>query len=253
MKWSKLREFFLETFVQKDGKSLKRKTTAKQLEKALGKLHHVTTIWSPGRPPLYSLWCVFFTADFMVIQTRGASRRVLRPNPEQELCLGKHAQKALRVWFERLNDTVPPTRLMLRCNHKPHSTLLSILRVPCKDKGAWLFLSTPEIMAEYREAHLKVSDDGVTKSYETVWLELLLEALLTLDIHTGLQVIYVRTNIWKLAAILEKQLYVKDHAASEVSSAIHEQLWHLAKKANTPRVPTTTLELRCALLPPPYQ
>ena len=108
-------------------------------------------------------------------------------------------------------------------------------------------------MAEYGEANLKVSDDGVTKSYETVWLELLLEGLLTLDVHTGLKVIYVRTNIWKLAAILEKQLYVKDNAASEVSSAIYEQLWHLAKKATTPRVPTTTLELRCALLPPPYQ
>ena len=121
---------------------------------------------------------------------------------------------------------------MLRCNHKPNSTLLSILRVPCKDKGVWLFLSSPEILAEYRGAHAKVSDDGVTKSYEAVWLELLLEAL-TLVIHTGVQVIYVRTNIWKLATILEKQLYIKDLAASEVSSAIHEQLWHLAKKAST--------------------
>ena len=170
--------------MQKDGKSLKRKTTAKQLEKALGKFHHVMTVWSPGRPPLYSLWCVFIMVDFVVLQKRGVSRRVLRPYREQELYLGILSLKTQQFWFERLNDT-EPAPLMLRGNHKPKSTLLSILRVPCEDRGAWLFLSIPAIMAEYRDAHLKVLDNGVTKSYETVWLELLLEGLSALDIHAG--------------------------------------------------------------------
>ena len=96
-------------------------------------------------------------------------------------------------------------------------------------------------------------DTGAAKSYETVWLELLLEGLLVLDIQTGVQVIYVRTNIWKLANILEKQLYVKDLVASEISAAIHAQLWNLALQAVPQGVAQTTMELRCALLPAPFQ
>ena len=43
-KWNKLREFFAEVFVQKDGISLKTEVNAKLLEKAQGKFHHVTTV-----------------------------------------------------------------------------------------------------------------------------------------------------------------------------------------------------------------
>ena len=93
---------------------------------------------------------------------------------------------------------------MLKCTHRPRSTLLSIFRVPLTEGGASLFLSMQTMMAEYKEDVMKMAQTGVAKSYATVWLELLLEGLLVLDIQTGVRVIYVRTNIWKLAEILEK-------------------------------------------------
>ena len=101
---------------------------------------------------------------------------------------------------------------------------------------------------------LRTTTTDRIKSYETVWLELLLEGLLTLDIPTGVRVIFVRTNIRKLAAILEKQLYVKDHNASEISCAIHTELGNLTRKANPlNEEPTTPIELRGVLLPSSLQ
>ena len=252
-KWNKLREFFTEVFVQKDGISLKTEVKAKLLEKALGKFHHVTTVWSPGRPPLYSLWCVYFTADCVLTQNKNTSKCIWSPCPNQMLYLGKKAQQSLQFWLNRLKDKDPPKRLMLKCTHRPRSALLDIFRVPLKGGGASLFLSMQTMMAEYKEDVMRGADTGAAKSYETVWLELLLEGLLVLDIQTGVQVIYVRTNIWKLANILEKQLYVKDLVASEISAAIHAQLWNLALQAVPQGVPQTTMELRCALLPAPFQ
>ena len=70
-------------------------------------------------------------------------------------------------------------------------------------------MSLISMMAEYKEDVMRVADTGVAKSFETVWLEFLLEGLLVLDIQMGVRVIYVRTNIWKLAQILGEQLYVR--------------------------------------------
>ena len=186
-------------------------------------------------------------------RNKKSSRCIWRPNPNQMLYLGKTAQQSLQFWLERLKDKDPPKRLMLKCTHKPRSTLLDIFRVPLKEGGASLFLSMETMMAEYKERVMRAADTGAAKSYETVWLELLLEGLLILDVQTGVRVIYVRTNIRKLAEILEKQLYVKDLAASEVAAAIHAQLWNLALQADPQGVPQTTMELQCALLPSPFQ
>ena len=68
------------------------------------------------------------------------------------------------------------------------------------------------------------------------------------------RVIFVRSNIRKLAAMLEKQLYVKGYNANEISCAIHTELGHLARKVNPLNEDSPTpLELRGVLLPLPLQ
>ena len=64
----------------------------------------------------------------------------------------------------------------------------------------------------------------------------------------------MRTNIRKLGAMLEKQLYVKDYDASEISCLTHTELENLAMKVNPQNEEfPTPLELRGVLLPLPLQ
>ena len=132
--------------------------------------------------------------------------------------------------------------------------MLSIFQIPRKGTAPCIFLATPEVWAEYNVEDLRLTATDTVKCYETVWLEILLEGLLTLDIHTGVRVIFVRTNIRKLAAVLDRQLYVKDYNASEISYAIHGELSRLSTKANPHNEESSTpLELRGVLLPLPHQ
>ena len=102
-KWIRLREFFLETFVQKDGRSLKDTIVGELLREALGKLHHAAVVWSQGRPLLYSLWCVFYKAKFY--KRDKDSTRILCPN--QVLHFGYYAKRDLQIWFNRLSNKKP--------------------------------------------------------------------------------------------------------------------------------------------------
>ena len=80
--------------------------------------------------------------------------------------------------------------------------MLSLFQIPRSGTASFIFLATPDIWGEYNVEDLRTATTDRIKSFETVWLELLLEGLLTLDIPTGVRVIFVRTNIRKLAAML---------------------------------------------------
>ena len=137
---------------------------------------------------------------------------------------------------------------MLKCNQPPKYHLLSIFRIPRAYTGVSIFLATPSLVGEYNEEDLRRTSDGNLMSYEAGWLQLLLEGLIALDILTGVCVIFVRTNIRELGTILDKQLYVKDLTAGEISIKIYQELQHLSTKANPNDEPPKPIELRCAPL-----
>ena len=165
----------------KDRRTLKDTIVGELLREALGKLHHAAVVWSHGRPLLYSLWCVFYKAKFY--QREKATARILCP--KQVLPFGDHAKRDLQIWFDRLSNKTPPSRFILKCNQPPRFTMLSLFQIPRSGTASSIFLATPDIWGEYNVEDLRTTTTDRIKSYETVWLELLLDGLHTLDIPTG--------------------------------------------------------------------
>ena len=84
--------FVADKFLEKDRVTVKNKVDAADLCSGLGKFHHATLVWTEGRPPLYFLWRLFYTASF--------SSRVpgkLQPY-RQWLKVPAEARRAIRFW-----------------------------------------------------------------------------------------------------------------------------------------------------------
>ena len=67
-KWRRLALFFAEKFLEGDKATVKSRVDAADLLSGLGKLHHITLVWSAGRPVLYFLWRLYYTASFSIRQ-----------------------------------------------------------------------------------------------------------------------------------------------------------------------------------------
>lgn len=248
-KWEKLRSFFQESFVDSASKTLKYEFQATVVETALGKFHHVTGVWSAGRPMLYYLWRWFHSrALFCWKSMRGRRVRLLRPG-KQKIRATPQVHEALRLWRTRLNNPIPPSRRMLRCGQKAVSTWINIFRLQQKT-GPVVILGWPAAVAEY-DVHERCSnDDGVPKKESTIWLEILLEGLEALEVPSELEVVYIRSNIRKLHIIIKDQLYIKNEQAVHVANAIHEQLSVMAQADGKPKEgQEPAIELCCALVP----
>ena len=223
------------------------------MERALGKFHHVTEAWPAGRPMLYNLWKLFNTAVVFKYSTKQGKRVRVIMQGKQQVRTNPKAHESLRFWRARLTDPRPPRRAMLRCGERPVVTWINIFRLQ-QPTGPVIFLILPSMVAEYCEQELATKEDDDTKSKCTIWLELLLEGLQTLDPPTNLQMVCVRSNIETLHNIILKQLYVKDDRALCVSNNIHEQLRLMARKeGNLKEKIEPPIELRCALVPLPSQ
>ena len=48
--------------MKKQGTEIPDSLDAATLQSALGKFHHITLVWTAGRPSLYALWKLYFTA-----------------------------------------------------------------------------------------------------------------------------------------------------------------------------------------------
>ena len=63
--------------------------------------------------------------------------------------------------------------------------MVSLFQIPRSLTAASIYLATPEVWGEYNVEDLRTTTTERIKSYDTVWLELLLDGLHTLDIPTG--------------------------------------------------------------------
>ena len=90
---------------------------ASALQGTLGLLHHLVMVWPAGRPSLYPLWKLFYTAKFFIRPDRfhrpKGYKVVLSPK-NQELFLTEAAKDSLKVLWARISLKVPPRRKILK-------------------------------------------------------------------------------------------------------------------------------------------
>ena len=223
---------------------------ASSLLTALGKFHHATLTWPAGRPCLYALWRLYFTATFL---NNNPSK--LRPKV-QVLKVTKAAKASILFWALALQTRPPPMRRMLICGKPVPSLTLDILRVKeCPKTGnrVWVRLETPSCTWKRPERLLddyKLVADIKEPTKTTIWLEALLEGLEVMDCPTRVEAIIIRTNIVKLAEAIDKDLYVKCTLGTEIAQRIHSCLEEMGKSRALVVKPakTTPLELRSVLV-----
>ena len=248
-KWEKLRQFFEKTFQRESSKTLKKYVEAETLERALGKFHHATEVWSAGRPALFSLWRLFHTANFRTrIGSYNKQKRCLWPR-RQQLYINTQAIESLKFWQQRLANSKPPSRFMLRCGRHPGATWVNIFRLPL-EADVKLITATASVMGIYSETKLLSASEEPVRCH--VWMTLLLESLHSLEGSQDLRAVFVRTNIRQLNDTIRKQLYVKSDRTSLLAREIHIELQRIgaeSRKASDKATPP--IELRCALLPSP--
>ena len=140
----------------------------------------------------------------------------------------------------------------MRCQETCHISWINIIRRTIHKKQT-LSIATPSTIWERPESLTQSDAVGVNGSMEAVWLAALAEGLATLDIPSGTIAILVRTNIRKLEALIQRDLYVRDKIALTIARDIHNRLWQMARKANELQEEkqsdskTYPLELRCSL------
>ena len=123
-KWENLGLFFKDTFLLNDGEDFAPTVRAEQLQTALGKFHHAVLVWPAGRPSLYALWRLFYSATFSYRKNRTKKPVLFRP--KQQLTLNEEAQTSLTFWKNRLDTRTPPLRRMLMCSKAPDFTWINI-------------------------------------------------------------------------------------------------------------------------------
>ena len=141
-KWMNLR-LYVESKLMSTAGEVVATVDASSLLTVLGKFHHATLTWPAGRPCLYALWRLYFTATF-----RNNNPSKLRPK-SQTLEVTEDARASILVWVQALTTRPPPIRRMLICSKAVPSITLDILRVkecPRTDNRIWLRLETPSCL-----------------------------------------------------------------------------------------------------------
>ena len=235
-KWVALRKW-MDANIELDNLDRAPSIVAGTLQTALGKFCHAMLIWPEGRPCLFFLWQLFFTADF-----RDRTRSKLQM-PTQTLKLTVDCIAALTKWKERLLSTAPRRRV-IPCNRKVPTTWIVILRyrVTPHPLEFRVFIATPTVCWSVEEPTQPVKNKEKLFMF---WLSLLLEALQILDtVGTNTELIITRTNIKWLAATIEADCYVRSAKGAWIASKIHETL----KNTLTPSVEPIPLELKSVYL-----
>ena len=222
-KWKKIATFVADKFLENDRVTIKDKIDAADLLSVIGKFHHITLVWTRGRPSLYFLWRLFYTASFSDID-----QGILHPK-KQSLKVSAEARRSIQFWCERLEKTPPPRRKMVRCTSIPKAVIVDILKIKSSPKTKNTILIRmpsaewwrPERLLDHDYRRLNRSS---TTEWIFIWLEALQDSIEAVDVPTSTEVIVVRTNIWQLHRAVERELYVKSDLGAHIAGTIHQLL-----------------------------
>ena len=234
-KWAALRKWVDTTFPleQADGPPL---IEAGALQSALGKFCHAMITWPAGRPCLYHLWRLLFTASF------SNKDRAKLSMPHQTLELTPDCIGAITRWKQRLAEAAPLRRI-IPCNLKVPATWVTILRYTSTlpQQKFNNFIATPSVSWWVEEPRSTPRKDSLIVS----WMSLLLEALQVLDPSEGEpELIIVRTNIKLLAKTIESDCYVRSIEGARIASQVQDVL----RYPKTPSGRQIPIELQVVLL-----
>ena len=98
------------------------------------------------------------------------------------------------------------------------------------------------------ESGRPIEEAGDTCERICVWLETLLEGLEVMDVPTKTEAIIVRTNIYKLAEAIDRDLYVKSEKGMQLSRRIHTHLEELRRSLFLGTNQVCPIELRSVLV-----
>lgn len=222
-KWNEIGQFFVKKFLADDGITIRDSVDAADLLSGLGKMHHVVLVWPAGRPCLYFLWRLYYTATFSPMNPSKLQPR------KQSLEVSPEAKSALEFWRIRLSETGPPERRMLCCSTRPNALTIDILKVKSSPKTRNTVLVRLPSCEWWRPQELldddykRMQGDSPIESIG-VWLEVLQDSIETLDIRSATEVIIVRTNVWKLDEAIRKDLYVRSTIGVQIANTIHQLL-----------------------------
>ena len=234
-KWGALRKW-VEVAISLESRKGLPFIEAGTLRTALGKFSHAMLIWPAGRPCLYHLWKLLFTASFF------DRARTKLSMPSQKLELTLECIEAVTRWKQRLEGAAP-LRRVVPCNQLVPTRWLMLLRYtatlqPLEHR---IFIATPLCCWSATEP----KSCGQKDIPLTCWLSLLLEALQLLDLsNVGTEMVLARTNIRKLASTIEADCYVRSREGARIASEIHDILRRSPKSKEEP-IP---VELRAVLL-----
>ena len=169
--------------MKEDEENIKDEIDAAVLRSALGKFHHHTLIWVAGRPLLYALWQLFYTAKFTTSRPPK-----LRP-AVQTLKVTTEVRKALEIWWEAISRNEPPRRKMLLCNKTPNWRMVDIWRVKqVAPTETTLYVQIPSCSWSRPERLQGTYPNRTTEELSCklcVWLETLHESLEVMMVPTG--------------------------------------------------------------------
>ena len=188
------------------------------LQTALGKLCHAMLIWPAGRPCLYFLWRLFYTAAFRD-RTRSKLQIASQPLKLTDDCI-----TALTIWKERLLRAAPQRRI-IPCNRKVPCTWVMLLRyrVTLHPLEFRVFIATPSVCWSVAEPKKQGKDKS--RGLHLYWMSLLLEVLQVLDtLETATELILVRTNIRWLVTTLEADCYIRSAKGAWLATTLHDTL-----------------------------
>ena len=230
--------------------SVKDHVDAGTLLSALGKFHHISLVWPAGRPCLYALWKLYYTAHF-----KFGDPSKLIPK-KQELEVTSEARRAILHWWEEVSLRTIPIRRMICCTALKNYATLDILRVkqyPSTQRPIWIRLANPVCSWERPEVLMgDYGEDSTAKDKEriAVWLEALLEGLELMIVRPTVEVVLIRTNLRKLAEALRKDLYVKSSTGTLIAQKIHDLLEKMGEShpSSSNGARTSPLEIRAVLV-----
>ena len=220
-KWLKLRLFIADKFMTKE-RTVKSQIDAADLLTGLGKFHHMTGVWTAGRPSLYVLWVLLSTACF-------SCRKKLKLSPKKQLLqVSASAATAIAFWWGAVSQDEPPKRHILPCSRDFNCVTLDICIIkefPKTDRPLWVQVPS----AWWRRPMAVMGEIGKPTKGETpqaicIFMETLQEGVDVMDIPDSAKAIIVRTNITILAESIDKNLYVKSQPAARIAQLIHERL-----------------------------
>ena len=243
-KWQKLRRFMQDKLMTENKNEVRTSLDAADLLSALGKFHHFTLVLTAGRPSLYALWLLLFTASF-------SDKTQLKLAPKkQQLKTTPEAAETLFFWWEAVTTLPAPRRLMLPYTRRYHAVTLDIFlikQLPKTKHPLWVVVPC----CWWRRPMAILGEIGKPKNGDSaekicIFLETLQEGLEVMDIPTAAEAIVVRTNIGKLAEAIDKNLYVKSLEGAKISNSIHSLL--ASRDQSPPKANPCPLELRSVLV-----